>query len=40
VADQIGDNFYPIYIAVCDFHAGELIFDRYHQLQTVEPIGA
>jgi hypothetical protein len=40
VADQIGDNFYPIYVVICDFQAGELIFERYHQLQTVEPIGA
>jgi hypothetical protein len=40
IVDEIADNFGLIEIIVRDLHAGELIFDQYHQFKTIEPVGS
>jgi hypothetical protein len=39
VADEIANEFELIGIVIRDFHTNEMIFDKYHQLDAVEPVG-
>jgi hypothetical protein len=38
-ADKVADSQHLVSDVVRDLDAGELIFDRYHQFQTIEPVG-
>jgi hypothetical protein len=40
VADEIADHFDLIGIVARNLHAGELIFDQYHQFKAIEPVGS
>jgi len=40
VVDEISDDFNLIGIVVRNFHADELIFDQYHQLEAIEAVNA
>jgi hypothetical protein len=40
VADEITDHADLIGFLVRDFHLGELVFDRDHQFEAVEPVGS
>jgi hypothetical protein len=39
VTDEVADDFDLVDIVIRDLHADELIFDRYHQFKTIEPVG-
>jgi len=38
-ADEIADGNYLVGDVVPDLRAGELIFDYYHQFETIKPVG-
>jgi hypothetical protein len=38
-ADKVADSQHLVSDVVRDLDAGELIFDRYHQFETIEPVG-
>jgi hypothetical protein len=40
VADEIADDLELIGIVIRNLHADEFIFDQYHQLEVIEPVGA
>ena len=39
-SDQISNDFDMIGKVTRDFQPGELLFDQYHQLKTIEPVGS